>query len=266
MEKTTDHQQRQGKTLMKLAAASKWTAASLWLIVLLAAAPSVLHGQEIGSMFDSNFNKAALRQVERVAIIPNRLPLVLQEPARWREANWKKLSKELRENGFEVVPYEETLRLAEQANLPLEDTLSSEDKYYEFSRLADADMVIMPYYGTTFVSKSALLVNTFSYFSTVSLQYYYPNDNVFVHRADSVGEESYSTGWGTILVVGSALLDPLLEADGDLAQIGSVVGLVVTIFDLFKSATPATTRYDRAFNRAVSDAVEPFVSARRTGR
>lgn len=76
----------------------------LLVVALAILAPSALSAQEISSIFDPNFDKAALRRVERTAIIPNRLPLVLQEPARSREVNWEKLDEELRENGFAVLP------------------------------------------------------------------------------------------------------------------------------------------------------------------
>lgn len=149
-----------------------------------------------------------------------------------------------------------------EAGLPLEDTLSSEDKYYEFTRLANVDLVIMPYYGTGFSSSAFLIINRFNYAATVSLQFYSPRENIFIHRADAVATERYSIGFGSLAILGASLVDMLVQASGEITKIGSIIGGILTVFDLFKTLQPAERRYAAAFDVAVADALSPFVAAR----
>jgi len=151
------------------------------LLFLLVAV--IVPAQKIDSIFDDTVDKSTL-DVKRIAIIPNRLPLVLQEPEMWRLSNWSLMAKKFRRNGYDVLGYYDTREAANKANLPLEDTLSAEAKYDMFCRLTDTDLVVMPYYGTSFSSSNFLLLATkHNYTSTVSYQYYTPP-----------GRTSYFTG------------------------------------------------------------------------
>lgn len=60
--------------ISKLAIAGRRTVA---LALLVAAGTLSVQAQQVTSTFDSQFDKQLLQRVESVAIIPNRLPLVL---------------------------------------------------------------------------------------------------------------------------------------------------------------------------------------------
>ncbi len=228
-------------------------AAILLLALLVAMAPAV-GAQEISSIFDQSVDRSQLR-VSRIAVIPNRLPLVLQEAEKWRRTNFEIIRDYLEGHGFDVVPYDLSLRAAIEANLPLEDTFSSEDKLFAFSEATGADLVIMPYYGTGFRSSNVLLfINRFRYSSTVSFQVYSPQANVFFHRADAAAEVGYSQGYGFLAGAVTTAVAP------ESAQIGLGLMAADALWGLLNSLRSIDSWHERAFQRAIPQALEPLVS------
>jgi hypothetical protein len=225
--------------------------------------------QEVNSVFDQQVAVSTLH-VRRIAVIPNRLPLVLQEAEMWRQKNWEIIRRLLEHNGFEVVPYADTVDAARTAGLPLEDTFSSEDKFHTLCQVTGADLVIMPYYGTSFRTVNFLfLVNTYIYSSIVSYQFYSPEVNLFFHRADAQGEDRFSTGWAPLIGIGLTFLPLIIPSDvsmqvgsvSTITTIGGVVSLGGTVFDLVRTASPPNKRWERGFEKAIAKALGPFLAA-----
>ena len=199
---------------------------------------SFIWPQMIDSMFDETVDISQL-SIRQVAIIPNRLPLVLQETELWRRKNWEIIRATLEQYGLEVLPYERTLQAAKEAALPLEDTLSSEDKFYNFCRITDTDLVIMPYYGTGFRMTPLLLVmQSLTYISTVSLQFYTPEQNVFFHRTDASGSSGYTSGIGSAAALVTMLLQFPLGASDIFLYISAGLGGAGLIYDSINAFTP----------------------------
>jgi hypothetical protein len=238
--------------------------AAFSFLLVLVAFPCA--AQEVNSIFDQQVAASELH-VRRIAVIPNRLPLVLQEAEMWRQKNWEIIRRLLEAKGFDVVPYEDTVDAAKTAGLPLEDTFSSEDKFHTLCQLTGADLVIMPYYGTSFRSVNFLfLINTYIYSSIVSYQFYSPEVNLFFHRADAQGEDRFSTGWAPLIGMGLTLL-PLVVPSGDfksmstMTSIGGIVSLGGSLYDLIQTASPPNKRWERGFEKAIAKALEPFLAS-----
>ena len=60
--------------------------------------------------------------IRRVAVVPNRLPLNLTNPERWREHNWEIIRDEFTQRGITVVDYRTSVAAFEASGLPVEDT------------------------------------------------------------------------------------------------------------------------------------------------
>lgn len=232
----------------------------LVILVLFFACAAVIPAQQIDSIFDDSVDKSTL-DVKKVAIIPNRLPLVLQEPEQWRLRNWRDLSREFRDEGYDVLGYYDTKEAAKKANLPLEDTLNAEAKYAEFCRLTDTDLVVMPYYGTSFSSSSFLLmVTNHNYTSTVSYQYYTPRENIFFHRADASKTTSYSTGVLSLAGMGVSLLGGLVFNSPAVGYVGTGLIAAGSIWDVIQGLKPADQWWAESFDKAVPAAADPMLS------
>ena len=66
-------------------------------------------------------------KIQRVAIVPNRLPLNLHDFEKWRKTNWEIIKNEFEYNGFEVIDYNTSVEAFERSGLPVEDTKSSRE-------------------------------------------------------------------------------------------------------------------------------------------
>lgn len=235
------------------------------LLIMLILCSQFSSSQEITSIFERTVDKSDL-QINRIAIIPNRLPLVLQESEYWIENNWKTIESILIEHGFEVVPFKSTQEVAKNVGLPLEDTFSSEDKFFNFCNETGADLVIMPYYGTAFRSKTPfIMLNKFEYISTVSFQFYSPEVNQFFHRADASAIDGYTTGWLTIGGMIALITGPLLiSVEPTIPTYTSAVGgglmICDSIWTIIQSSKPATTWHGTAFKEAIRKALQPFLA------
>jgi len=110
-------------------------------------------------------------RVQSVAILPNRLPINLQDPERWRRYNWSVIRRELIARGIRVVDYRTSLDVFARSGLPVEDTKSSRDKYAEVAQQLGVDAIIVPYYGTFGSSQGAILIDH-HFTSVATLQVY----------------------------------------------------------------------------------------------
>lgn len=224
------------------------------------------------SFFDSQFDKSQL-QVNRVAIIPNRLPLVMKEPDVWRKKNWELIAALFRQHGYEVVDYETSNRVFNSANLPIEDTGSSEEKFATAASQLNADILLMPYYSTNFTGNSVLAYSEMDYGALVSLQIYSTRENRFIFRADGTANSGYraysgllsmasslTSGAGSLISGGSSSNNSAGSVVGIVMLGVAVVGLIFSIGDLANGLTPAEEWWKRAFTEAVGASLEPFFS------
>ncbi len=128
-------------------------------------------------------------KAKTVAILPNRLPVTLQNSEKWRQKNYESMKKILVKKGYSVIDYNTSNQLFQESGLPLEDTKSSRDKYADLAQKLNADLLIFPYYGTTYTSNG--LSN--SYISIGSLQFYSSKHNDFSARVDLEGVTKIQT-------------------------------------------------------------------------
>lgn len=135
-----------------------------------------------------------------VAILPNRLPVTLQNSELWRTKNFETMRQILERRGYNVIDYNTSNQMFQQSGLPLEDTKSSRDKYAELAQKLNADLLVFPYYGTTFTSTGF----SNSYTAIASLQFYSLKHNDFSARIDLEGVTKIQT-WPTLVPVVGAV-------------------------------------------------------------
>lgn len=190
--------------------------------------------------------------IRKIAIIPNRLPLNLQDPEKWRRYNWGVLNEEFKGRGFEVIDYETAVKTFEKSGLPMEDTKASRDKYADLAQQLGADAVVLPYYGTFSTVKNFVFFNNVAFIGVGTLQIFLAQKNDFFSRTDLSGNNQYTTGFG--LVAGYALI--FVEP-----YVGLVVLLGGSIYDLVQAFTPSDTRWKRAFKKGIQEGLKPFFVA-----
>jgi len=218
------------------------------------------------SIFDSNFDKNSVR-IKRIAIIPNRLPLTLQEPEMWRKYCWHSLTGHFQRRGFEVLDYESTLKAVQASNLPLEDTGTSEEKFNRCAQMLDADVIVMPYYGTSFQMRTILFFyHKHLYYATVSLQFYSRKLNKFFFRSDSTRRytrEQAGTMIGSMLMAhGYAEEDRYDNGvyQGSETQNETVghIGAAMVLYDFYKNLQSVNKWYKKAFSSACWFSLKSF--------
>lgn len=199
-------------------------------------------------------------KIQKVAIVPNRLPANLTDPEKWRVFNWKIAAAEFRKHGYDVVDYDTSVRSFEKSGLPVEDTHSSRDKYADLAQALAVDAIIVPYYGTQFNSKNYILVNSFGYDGIATFQVYLAERNDFVSRVDAFGESSFPTGYltlaGLVLSIGAPLAGvPSLALLGLLAIIGEIG------YDVAMMSKAPDAYWEQAFDAAIRQGLQPFFAA-----
>lgn len=195
---------------------------------------------------------------QRVAILPNRLPLNLTDPERWRMYNWEVMQKRFIKEGFQVIEYTTSVEMFSRSGLPLEDTKVSRDKYAELAEEMNADILIFPFYGTSF--RISGITDKNNYEVTGSLQIYLADQNDFMTRIDFEGN-NYYRAFSKILPLAMAggffLLTNLVD-DPDIMMVGTLampVGYLATLIPLF---TPARVRWERAFRYSINKGLDQF--------
>ena len=230
----------------------------------------------VGSVFDDTVQKSELK-VRRVAIIPNRMPLFLTEADMWRRFNWQVLAGMFEDRGFDVVDFDTTNEAFIRSNLPMEDTGVSEEK---FSRMADslqADILVMPYYGTSFQTKAVLVANVPKYIALVTLQIYSASENKFIYRSDQTSFTSVFMGYSMVALLVSL---PLPATTGGTEPSGDVLSgtydpgtpgtmnpakillpVLGVVADLAVAMIPPKRHWEKAFLKADRKALQPFFSS-----
>jgi hypothetical protein len=194
---------------------------------------------------------------KRVAVLPNRLPLNLSEPEKWKKFNWEVMKKRLEREGLLVIDYETSVDMFNKSGLPLEDTKVSRDKYAELAEELDADILVFPYYGTSFRITGITDKNNFEV--TGSLQVYLADQNDFMTRID-VNGNNYFHAFSKLTPVFSILVTAIFSLTGEpeLMTVGAIVGPAASIGFLIPSLTPARKRWERAFRYSLNKGLDQF--------
>lgn len=154
-------------------------------------------------LYNENSVNPANVKTRTVAIVPNRLPMSLQNYEFWRKNNYDVMSDALRQKGYNVIDYNTALQYFKESGLPLEDTKSSRDKYAEIAQKLNADILVFPYYGTVFdMTTYFVMINVMSYSSIGSFQFYSASQNDFVARVDFEGQTKINKAYLLIPLVG----------------------------------------------------------------
>ena len=223
--------------------------------------------------------------LHRVAIVPNRLPVSLQDPEKWRRYNYDLLHDAFQQHGIEVVDYDTTVRVFEKSGLPMEDTKSSRDKWADLAEQLGVDAVVLPYYGT-FGSVDGSILISHHFISVTTLQIYLAGQNDFFSRLDLGGDSSYTTGFTTIASFAAAVAvmivslavkpsPPTFDSSGqctsscggsssglDAAGIAGIVSTGTTllglVIDIIAGSGSSDSHWEHAFAASVDEGLEPF--------
>jgi hypothetical protein len=194
---------------------------------------------------------------QTVAILPNRLPLNLQNLEKWRTSNWKLVEKRFSELGYKVIDYNTSVQMFKKSGLPLEDSKISRDKMAELATELNADLLILPYYGTSYDLGGFLDKNSFN--SVGSFQVYSAKHNDFVARVDFDGTNYYCAftkvgliGSTTLTLVGS------LAGSGAVAIVGAVIGIVPSLWAAINSFQNKDKRYNKAFIKGINKGMDVY--------
>lgn len=212
--------------------------------------------------------------IRKVAIVPNRLPLNLQNPEEWRLYNWSVAAEEFQKRGFQVVDYHTSVSAFNKSGLPVEDTPSSRDKYAALAGELGVDAVIVPYYGTFASAKNVLyLANSFSFVSVATFQIFLAKQNDFFARIDITGKNYYTTGIGAFLGTALTLSASLFKTEHDygyysysesnevLQYAGYGVMGLGTLADLVNSLRSSESRWRSAFKKGIVKGLDFFFLA-----
>lgn len=199
-------------------------------------------------------------KIQRVAIVPNRLPANLTDPEKWRSFNWKIAADEFRRRGYEVVDYDTSVKSFEKSGLPVEDTHSSRDKYADLAQSLAVDAIVIPYYGTQFNSKNYILVNYFDYDAVATFQVYLAERNDFASRVDAFGQSEFPVGYGTLAGLGLSLLAGI-AGEPTLALLALVPIFGEIGYDVYMMSKAPDLYWEQAFDKAIREGLQPFFSA-----
>ena len=209
-------------------------------------------------------------RINRVAIVPNRLPINLQDSEYWRQSNWEIIASKFKEKGYEVIDYNTSVSVFQNSGLPLEDTKSSRDKYADLANDLNADILVFPYYGMSYARTGLLETN--NYYAIGSLQIYSVAQNDFISRIDFDGR-NYNVSGGIAVSALSSILsgiivsasassfdptDPTSSPSGG-AGASVILGLLPLAFAL-GNIKPQELRYQEAFAAGISEGMALFFS------
>lgn len=196
----------------------------------------------------------------RVAVVPNRLPMNLQDPERWRKFNYELTANEFRKRGFTVLDYAAATQVFNEGGLPLEDTRSSRDKYSELGRQMGVDLIVVPYYGTFATTSGSILSQEFQYTGVATYQFFDVRSNQFIGRTDLTGTDEYSTYTMYMFLLGqiNAMGQEDPEDKAAAQQLAGIMGLVGLVADLYNGSKSPTWRFERAFRTGIPKGLEGF--------
>jgi len=195
--------------------------------------------------------------LQRVAILPNRLPLNLTDPEMWKKYNWEVMRRRFEKEGMQVIDFTTSVEMFNKSGLPLEDTKVSRDKYAELAEELGADILIFPYYGTSY--RVTGITDKNNYEITGSLQVYLAEENDFMTRIDIEGNNFiHSFNKLAPFVSLGIVIGSTLTYDETLMLIGGIAGGVASLYPILPFLTPIKKRYERAFRYAINEGLDQF--------
>lgn len=240
-----------------------------WIVPLIAASGCISVSGK-GTLFVEPSIDRSDVNISRVAVVPNRLPMTMQDAEAWRKFNWRLIKEEFETQKVEVIDYETSVKLFEKSGLPVEDTKSSRDKYADAAKEFGVDAIIVPYYATYIESVGGILLGN-DFVSAATLQVYLAKQNDFFSRIDITGTYRYRTGGALITVIGGLSLGGAAVGVDQAAAVPSIgylgYGLMAllpvagVIFDIISSSGSARSHWERAFRVGIHEGLKPFFAS-----
>lgn len=235
---------------------------TLWLAaIIIVAISSCSSTTSTARLYSEQSISAEKVKIRTVAIIPNRMPITMQDPEYWRNYNWQLIANNFTAKGFRVIDYNTTVNLFTRSGLPLEDTKSSRDKYADFANEINAELVVIPYYGTSYNMQSGFTENTHKYLSIGSLQFYYAPQNDFIARIDFEGTFQTATSAPGAYTIMSVFPPLISSGDADAIQTATTITLIGNLCLFLRDISAPTNpdvNWKTAFQSGISKATSAF--------
>ncbi|NVO04028.1 MAG: UvrB/UvrC motif-containing protein [Bacteroidetes bacterium] len=144
-----------------------------------------------------------------------------------------------------------------KSGLPLEDSKVSRDKMAELATELNADLLILPYYGTSYDLGGFLDKNSFV--SVGSFQIYSAKHNDFIARVDFDGT-NYYCAFTKVGLIGSTTFSLIggLAGSGAVAIVGAVIGIVPSLWAAINSFQNKDKRYNKAFIKGINKGMDVY--------
>jgi len=232
--------------------------AFILLILIVVIMGCVSSRQEL--FHEQSINRSEI-DINRIAIVPNRLPINLTNPEKWRRYNWRVASDYLTRNGYQVADYNTSVQAFDNSGLRLEDTQSSRDKYAELAEKLSVDVLVIPYYGTFASAKTFFLYTVLSWNSVTTFQFYSLEHNDFITRIDASGSSTYIAGLFTSIGLILQIIEAQSDMDTDFALplitmgAGLLIDMTQTVFRTNDS------HWASAFKHSIRRGLKAFVNS-----
>jgi hypothetical protein len=191
-------------------------------------------------------------RLKRIAIVPNRLPMNLQDMEKWQKYNWNVLRYEFERHDFEVIDYKTSRAAFEQSGLPVDDIRMSREKYARLAENLGVDAIFIPYYGTFGSGWNVLVINNHSYTSVATLQIYCTSINDFIGRIDMSCVDQYTTNLGLPAGALVGLAEPAF---------GAAILTCWSVWDIIQGLRTSNARWETAFQEGLSESLGPLFTA-----
>lgn len=192
-------------------------------------------------------------EIRRVAVVPSRLPLMVEDADYWRRSNWVRVASLFRERGFEVPDYETSVAASDRWGPKFEDIAVSGGRIARFASELDADAVVVPSYAISSGVSLWLVLGRARHDAVATFQVYLADGDAALARIDAAGQNQYSFG-------GIVALGAVVTAAGAW-PVGVPIMALGAVVDLFQATVPKRERWGKAFDRAIAEGLEPFIAA-----
>jgi len=184
--------------------------------------------------------------LQRVAIVPNRIPLMTEDPDFWRRGNWERVAERFRSNGIAVADYSTSVSAFGATGAQFGD----QTDYAALAARLSVDAIVVPYYGVYSSFSLWLLLGRARYNAVTTFDIYLAKENDFIARIEATARNQYAFGGLTAIGV-------IVTAAGAYA-VGIPILAVGAAIDLYQATVPEDARWGEAFDQAIEEGLGSF--------
>ncbi len=184
--------------------------------------------------------------LQRVAIVPNRIPLMTEDPDFWRRENWERVADQFRAQGIAVADYSTSVSAFGASGAQF----GGDTDFATLSSQLRVDAIVVPYYGVSSSFSLWLLLGRARYNAVATFDIYLAKEDDFVARIEATARNQYAFGGLTAVGV-------VVTAAGAYA-VGIPILAVGAAIDLYQATIPENARWGEAFDQAIEEGLGSF--------